>query len=167
MKKILPAAVLAALVLAWAGCETTAMTQSPQGHVVVNYDHPEKFTDLKSSADGGTEPGYLDSLRNFLVTEAGKYLQPDQTLTMTFTDIDMAGEIGMNVRNSDVRVLKPSYPLRLNFSYTLSDASGKVLKEGKEELVEAFPNVQMGPDRGDPLFHEKTKLADWLRKTLK
>ena len=166
MKKILPASLLALLAFAGFG-SVSALAKSPQGHVIVNYVQPEKFTDLKYSSNGGTEPGFLDSLRDFLVTEAGKYLQPDQTLTMTITDIDMAGEIGMNVRNSDVRVMKTSYPLRIDFSYTLTDGTGKVLKQGKEDLTEAFPATQMGPNRGDPLFYEKTKLGDWLRSTLK
>jgi hypothetical protein len=165
MKRSVLAPVLATLLLLCSGCQTSSTT--PRGKVVVNYDHPENFTDVESGYSTGTEKGYLDDLSRYLQATAGAYLPADQTLTMTFTDIDMAGKVGVNARASGMRVVRSNYPVRLKFSYTLTDAAGKVLKQGNEELVNQFPGTQTGMNRNDPLFHEKEELNSWIRSTLR
>ena len=155
--------LFAALVLAWAGCQS--QPAAPHGKTVVNYLTPEKFTDVKSTFSGPTDQGYLDALRDHLITQAANYIPAGQTLTLTFTDIDMAGDIDPRLR--DTRVIRSIYPVRLNFSWAVTDASGKVLKEGKEELVDVFPSAEMGYNRGDPLFSEKTEMDNWMRKHLR
>jgi len=154
-------ALAAALALAWAGCQSSP--QKPHGTVVVNYVHPESFTDMRSVFNGPTDQAYLDDLRDYIETWAGRRLREGLTLTMTFTDIDMAGEI--NPRATDMRVISSFYPLRIKFSWVVTDASGKALKEGKEELVNVFPGAQTGFDRNDPLFHEKDAMDEWISKT--
>lgn len=165
MKKLILAPLAAALLLLVAACETASST--PHGKVVVNYDHPEKFTDVESSYSNGTQMGYLEDLTRFLQAKAGPKLKADETLTMTFTDIDMAGVIGMNARASQTRVIRSNYPVRLNFSYTVTDGTGKVVKQGTEELVNNFPATQTGINRNDPLFHEKDELDSWIRSKLR
>jgi hypothetical protein len=167
MKTSILAPIVATLLLALSGCQTDATSTAPQGKVVVNYDHPEKFTDVESSYSNGTQQGYLDNLTRYLQVKAGPYLKADQTLTITFSDVDMAGALGMNARANQTRVVRSSTPVILKFSYAVTDGAGKVVKQGNEELVNHFPNTQMGTNRNDPLFHEKEMLESWARSTLK
>jgi len=161
MKKLLALTLIATLGLAWAGCQS--QPAKPQGKVIVTYVHPEGFTDMRSTFNGPTDAYYLDDFREYVETWAGRRLREGLTLTLTFTDIDMAGEI--NPRPQNARVISSFYPLRIKFSWVVTDASGKVLKEAKEELVNVFPGDQTGFDRNDPLFHEKDAMDEWISKT--
>lgn len=161
--KILPSPVFfATLALAWAGCQTQP---GPHGTVVVNFDHPENFADFRSEASATTSETYQKDLRRHLEVWAGRRVPVGQTLTMNFTDIDMAGDLGPMAR--ETRVLRPIYPLRLKFTWSVTDASGKVVKEGTENRVNDFTSLQVGYDRSDPLFHEKTELDEWISRNLR
>lgn len=161
MKKLPALSFLAALALAWAGCQS--QPAKPQGKVIVNYVQPENFTDLRSDFNAPTDQAYLDDFRDYIEMWAGKRLREGLTLTLTFTDIDMAGEI--NPRMQPMRTLGSLHPVRLKFTWVVTDASGKVLKDGQEELVNVFASDQTGFDRNDPLFHEKDAMDDWISRT--
>ncbi len=162
MKKLFPLTLLAAIALAWGGCQTES---TPHGTVVVNYDHPENYTDFKSNFREPTSQAYMDDLRHHLVVWAAKSLPVGQTLTITFTEIDMAGEIKPS--QDTLRINRALYPLKLDFTWVITDASGKVVKQGKENIVNLFTGAQTGYDRNDPLFHEKDQMDDWVRQTLR
>lgn len=162
MKKLFCFAVLAALGLVGVGCQTNS---GSHGTVVVNYDHPEKFTDFKSDYSRPTSQVYMDDLREYLQHRAGRLIPAGETLTLNFTDIDMAGDI--TPMASSVRVQRPIYPLKINFTWVITDAGGKIVTQGTEKLVNAFAGSQMGFDRDDPLFHEKAQMDDWIRHTLR
>jgi hypothetical protein len=162
MKKLFLPLFLAALVLAWAGCQSNA---GARGTVVVKYDHPEKFTDFKSERSAPTSQVYLDGLRRHLEIWAGQSVPVGQTLTLTFTDIDMAGEL--RTANGETRIIKPSYPLRMKFTWVITDAAGAVVKEGSENLMNDFTTKQIGYDPSDPLYHEKAQMDEWIRRNLR
>jgi len=141
-------------------------------HVDVNFDHPEKFTDVKDSymdTDRGRD-STLQLFKEYLQERAPRFLAEGQTLAMTFTDIDLAGEFepqrGPDFNN--VRIIKDIYPPRLTFTYKLTDASGAVLKEGQEKLVDlSFQMSATVIDNNDPLHYEKSMLKDWLNNQFK
>jgi len=151
-------------------CATTlfaAPPDAPVARVEVNFDHPENFTDVRDSLTGTEKgrDGYLSEFKEFLQQRAPRYLAAGQTLTISFTDIDMAGDFepwrGPN--SSDIRIVKDIYPPRLNFSYKLVDASGVVLKEGQEKLVDLSFQMSASPiNSGDSLHYEKAMLNNWL-----
>jgi len=162
MKKRLAGFLLTAVALAWAGCQTNP---GFHGTVVVNYDHPEKFTDFKSELGAPSSQPYLDGLRRHLEIWAGQLVPVGQTLAMTFTDIDMAGELNPTAR--ETRIIRPIYPLRMKFTWVITDTGGKVVKEGAEDLINDFTSKQIGYDRSDPLYHEKVQMDDWIRRNLR
>jgi hypothetical protein len=141
-------------------------------HVDVNFDHPEKFTDVKDSymdTDKGRD-STLQLFKEYLQERAPRFLTDGQTLAITFTDIDLAGEFepqrGPDFNN--VRIIKDIYPPRLTFTYKLTDASGVVLKEGQEKLVDlSFQMSATVIDNNDPLHYEKSMLRDWLNHQFK
>ena len=132
----------------------------------VVFEQPEKFTDVKDS-DFGTDKGrdaILERLREYLVERADKALPAGQKLVITFTDIDLAGEYEpwRGPQFSDVRIVKSIYPPRLNFSYKITDAAGKTVKEGKEDLRDLAFEMRLTSDRQDTLRYEKDILRDWI-----
>ena len=61
-----------------------------------------------------------------------------------------------------MRIVKSIYPPRLNFSYKITDAAGKTVKEGKEDLRDLAFEMRLTSDRQDTLRYEKDILRDWI-----
>jgi hypothetical protein len=149
-----------------------AAPDSSNRHVEVTFDHPEKFRDVKDSymdTERGRDAN-LQLFKDYLLERAPRFLADGQTLAITFTDIDLAGDFeperGPNFNR--VRIIKDIYPPRLSFTYKLTDASGAVLKEGQEKLVDlSFQMTASVIDNGDPIRYEKSMLSDWLNKQFK
>ena len=137
--------------------------------VEVIFDKPEDFRDVKDShlaTDKGREAN-LSLFRSYVVERAPRYLAPGQKLTVTFTDIDMAGDFepwhGPSAH--DVRIIKDIYVPRIELHYRVTDASGAVVKEGKSKISDL--NFQMNVNattNSDPLRYEKRLLDDWMRR---
>lgn len=160
--------VLLAVVFATAASVFAAAPAATNIRVEVIFDQPEKFTDVKDSWMGSERgrDSTLALIKEFIETEAPRHLTEGQVLTMTFTNIDLAGDFeperGPNF--SEVRIVKDLYPPRMNFSYKLVDASGAVVKEGQEKLLDMAFQMSVGIiDRQDSLRYEKSMLSNWLR----
>ena len=99
--------------------------------VSVSFFQPEKFTDVRDSMIGSDKgrDAILEELRRFITTRAESLLPPGHTLSMTFLDVDLAGDYefwrGPNMQ--DVRIVKDIYPPRFLFRFEIKDADGKVL----------------------------------------
>lgn len=163
----LPLLVAATMLFAAIPAQSVA---SETARAVVQFEQPEKFTDLNDSLVG-SEKGreyYMKLLRTLVEEEAGILLPPGQTLTITFTDIDLAGSyLPSAPANNNVRVIKDIFAPRMKFTYSIADAQGKVLKEGQENISDLSFMSRIEPNRGDELFFDKALLKDWLRTALK
>lgn len=143
---------------------------APETRVTVVFDHPEKYADLK---DGGldidNERGrerFLPQLKTHLEEEAGRRLAPGQKLTVTFSDIDLAGDFEPwhGPQYNDIRILKEIYVPRLTFTFRVTDEGGQVVKEGERKLADLGYQMRITRTfRDDPLRYEKDMLDDWLR----
>ena len=133
----------------------------------VNFFEPEKFTDVRDSYMGDYDrTTYLDSIREHVLEQAKYYVPEGHKLSVTFTDIDMAGDFEpwRGPRFDDIRIVKDIYPPRISLAYRLTDAEGNVVKEGKRELRDlSFMMKITMAFRDDPVRHEKDLLDDWLR----
>jgi hypothetical protein len=144
--------------------------QSGASKLTVNFPGWEKYTDIKdafSATDRG-ELAILDDLHRALDYDAG-YLVPDgDHLTLTFSDIDLAGDFepGRGPNWEDVRIVKDIYPPRFAFTYSLTDASGRVLLSGKENIVDLDFNQRLSIDTSDPRHYDKDVLRDWMERKL-
>src|SRR3954468_7794615 len=92
MKTLRP--LLTALVaLAAAGGLLAKGADHPNPRVEVKFHEPEHFTDARESYMGSnTQAGDLDELRDYIASRAASSVAPNQKLTVTFTDIDLAGD---------------------------------------------------------------------------
>jgi hypothetical protein len=138
--------------------------------IQVEFVKPEKFSDFKADAAGSPKgrDNYLGQLKGYLMQQAGGQLPQGQRLSVSITNIDMAGEFepwrGQSLAN--VRVVKDQYPPRIDLSFKLTDAQGKLLREGSSELRNLSFMTNANINRQDPLRHEKKLLDDWLRREL-
>lgn len=159
-----------------AALTATAMTYAADSkyadRVEVNYDHPENFTDLKDAympTDKGQQ-AYMEEIREYVQKTAGRRLPDGQKLSITFTDIDMAGDFEpwRGPSATDVRIVKAIYVPRMKFTYRVTDANGGVVKDGSANITDL--NFQMNSatmlDTSDPLRYEKRLLDDWIRNEL-
>jgi Protein of unknown function (DUF3016) len=138
--------------------------------VEVIFDHPEKFTDIKGDSMDSPKGRdvMLDQIRDILETAGAGVIPAGQKLTITFTDIDLAGEYEpwRGGQWSDVRIIKDIYPPHFVFSYKLTDAAGAVLKEDKVDLRDLTFMMRVTISRDEPLRFEKDILNDWIRSVV-
>lgn len=137
------------------------------GYAEVLFFEPQKFTDVRDSYMGdASRTTYLEQIRDHLLEKAKYYVPEGHRLSVTFTDIDMAGDFEPwhGPRWDDVRIVKDIYPPRMTLVFRLTDAAGNVVKEGKRDLRDlAFMMKISMSFRDDPVRHEKALLDDWLR----
>lgn len=148
----------------------SAMARSapPPDNVVVHYKDPLHFSEARRSF--GTHlvdaDAYLKPLQAYIAERASRILTPGQRLDIEVTDVDRAGEYEpwRGPRFEDVRIIKDTYPPRIDLNFTLYGADGKVLREGHRKLRDPgflgnSPSVHQ-----DPLRYEKSLIDRWLRK---
>jgi len=154
--------------LAAAGALSAAGNPAPR--TVVVFDHPENFTDVKDGyipTDKGRD-AILRTLRDFLVDRTESLVPKGDTLTITFTDIDLAGEFEpWHNPGYDIRYLRAVYPPAFKFTYSVTDASGKAVRSGSENIRDINYQMRVTLDLSDPLRYEKDILADWARSALR
>jgi hypothetical protein len=152
-----------------AGAINAAANPAPRTEVI--FDHPEKFTDVRDSyvpSDKGRD-AILGTLRTYLVRRTESMIPEGDKLTITFTDIDLAGEYEpwRGAQYDDVRIVKSIYPPAFKFAYAVTDASGKVIREGSENIRDLNFQMRVTIDSSDPLRYEKDILDEWARTKLR
>jgi len=162
-----------AITIALASASAT-LCAAPQpaadSRVQIDWTKPADFSEEKTYAGTGfgreSPDEWLDDLANHLRYRAERILPQDQHLKVTFTNVQLAGsyEPWRGPRWDDVRIVKDIYSPRIDLTFTLTDASGSVVKEGERKLRDpAF--MQRGIlNQNDPLRYEKRMLDDWLRE---
>lgn len=135
--------------------------------VETNFVQPERFTDVRdgyTASDLGRQ-AVLDQIRDYLASRAVAYVGEGQKLTVTFTDIDLAGDFEpwRGSQGMDVRIVKDIYPPKMDLGFKLTGADGVVIKEGKRQLRDLMFMSKLSLNRSDTLRYEKALLDDWLK----
>jgi hypothetical protein len=165
MKQLFYSLVLPILSL---GLSTAFYAQA--GNIRISFDRPEKFSDfrIQGRQENVSAGIFRDEVSSYLSPIVANRF-PGSTLSLKFTDIDLAGRIDLSKtrRLSNVRIDRNiASPLRLYFDYALSDSRGKIVASGSKSLVDSdylyrytyYPNQT----RSDTLFYEKATLNRWL-----
>jgi hypothetical protein len=150
-----------------AGC-STPVTKPAAGNVTVEFKDADNFRDATDSLGGHTDQNALAELRACLEQNAPAHLQEGQKLHVTFTDIDLAGEFLPGDRLDRVRIIKPIYVPRLEFTFAVTDAAGQTVKQGTRALTDLNFQVnagRIGSDRA--YYYDKLLLEEWLKKEFK
>jgi hypothetical protein len=152
----------------------TPLVSLSAGQIVAEFEDVDNYTDF--SISGLSEEKTLKIFQSELESEleifARKYVSEGNTLTLVFTDIDMAGDIQpwRNRHNADIRYIERVYPPRLAFRYKLEDSEGTVIAEGEESISDlAFDFSVIAPIKTQYMsfFYETNLLGDWIRKTMR
>jgi len=148
-----------------------AALASEPSDVRIEFVHPERFSDF--SIQGRQEIQSASIFRDRVSEYLSPYVArrfPGATLTLRFTDIDLAGRLEpWRIRKfNDVRFDRNmgANPLRLYFDYTLTDSRGRILASGSKALVDGdyiqryiyYPNSEQWAT----LFYEKASLLRWF-----
>ena len=148
-----------------------AEVPKPPARTEVIFSNPDQFTDAKESYMD-TEKGrdaLLEQIREFIVAKADAVLPPGQRVSITFTDVDLAGDFEpwRGAQFGDIRIVKSIYPPGFKFTFKVTDESGRTVKEGSENIRDMAFDMRLTIDRQDPLRFEKDILNDWIRRHLR
>jgi hypothetical protein len=141
----------------------------PGSRVLVTYDHPEKFLDIRDAnfptAEG--EDRIIESLRAYITRRATALLPAGDSLYVTFINIKLAGVFAVGEVAPRGRIVTAGTPPLFMFGWAVTDPSGKVIRRAWEKLEEPyFMGLFRNADPGDPLRFEKAVLDDWMRNNL-
>ena len=131
------------------------------GTAEVTYEQPERFTD---AGRGEQVPSVQKTLTEALQHLAAQGLPASQTLKVTITDIDLAGEIPPGqVRLTETRVMgrNADWP-RIHLRYSLQDGD-RVVAQGSETLSDMSYLMRSSflSGSGD-LPYERRMLGEWF-----
>ncbi|AZG74742.1 DUF3016 domain-containing protein [Shewanella livingstonensis] len=139
------------------------------GLVKIEWQNPKDFRDIKTSNElqSRFENRLFETLTKNINKQAEKILKPGQTLQMTVTNLDLAGDMRptFGATPGDLRIVKDLYPPRATFSYSISEAD-KVIVAGDEKITDMsfMYNSHRFNDR--PFQYETTLFTDWLQKSI-
>ena len=142
---------------------------SQEASVQVQYVHAETFADVGNHrfSDERIRAGYLEELGKHLSGRAAVLLAAGERLSVSITELDMAGEFeAWRPPSGEARIVKDIYPPRIDLTFRLAAGDGKLIKEGARKLRD--PAFLVGANRypGDALRYEKTLIDRWLEQEL-
>lgn len=142
------------------------------GPVTVEFPGAGRYTDIRDRwvRTAPEKNLNLKALRRHLEKSAARRLPPGESLTIRFTDIDLAGDYNTPLTGpgQDIRVVTDLYPPRLKFDWERRSADGAVLARGSESLRDLGFLVHGGHRRlNERLPYEKQLLDTWLKQTLR
>lgn len=131
-----------------------------ESRVAVVYTDADSFTDVTTRG--------LDGIRRHLRQRAESRLAQGQRLTVTITNVDMAGRFDPLRRPpvARVRIVTDIDPPRIDLRFTLANADGVVVREGERKLRDLGFMATTNLYPNDPLAYEKMLLDDWLEREL-
>ena len=145
------------------GCLALTAGLALAGTAEVSYRQAEHFADAGQGRDAEQVQAVL---RRHLQALAEAGLPAGQTLTVEFTDIDLAGWLRPQPRGGqDIRVLRggADWP-RLNLHFSLSDGT-RTLASGDEELADmAYLQRGRPPPGSEALPYEQRLLSAWFAR---
>jgi len=150
-----------------AGLSTSTLAAEKNiDNVAVVFDDAEHFTDIRDSHTDMTSTWALNELQTFVQRTAAPRIPSGNKLTVTFTDIDLAGMIRPDKDN--IRLMTATTIPRARIKFQLTDAQGTVIKEGERQLSD--PNYQQNirfVSRSDTLGYDKELLRNWIEGEFK
>lgn len=165
-------ALLAIVVLCTMGLTPVRAAPAPSSEpgVSVTYVNPEKFAENRffGMQDRFNHVDYLAELKAYLIKRGGAILKPGQRLQVNITDIQLAGayEPGRGPQSDHIRMMRDTYPPRIDLNFQLTDQDGKVLREGTRVLRDLnylHSGLSTPGASSATLYYDKALLDRWLR----
>jgi hypothetical protein len=148
-----------------------AMSAGAQAATVAfEYTNPDDFRDIRATEQSQPkfEQSVLRELEDEFRAQAAR-LPDGQTLHVTLTDIDLAGDIEYFHQSYPfgLRVIRDVDFPRMELSYELRDSNGQVIQSGEDKISDMGFRTPTYASRlnMEPLDYEKTLIRDWVRAT--
>lgn len=137
----------------------------PDGVVSVEFESMDDYTDfgLSMNPTPSEQQMLAKQLRSEIERIASRYLPDDRHLSLTFLDINMAGEFEPRVApgKNDVRVVRGIYTPSFLVSYQVTTPTGEVVSKGQRRISDTAFQAIINFRRDETLFYE-TELARQL-----
>lgn len=140
------------------------------GEVAVQWQQPEKFTDIRPAND--TRKAYRERvLKKFdgFFAELANKLPDGYKWEVTVTDLDLAGDVDYFAggAGNPLRVVKDIYSPAIKFSYVVRDKHGEEVASAEEKLRDmGFMQTLNSVNNSDEFRYERQMLQDWFNKEL-
>lgn len=138
--------------------------------ITFQFDDVNEFRDFtfEGQDEEETKEIFLTYLNRWMEREDMSERLGNQSLTVTFHNIDLAGdyEWWRDPSYDDVRFLRDIYPPRMSVSYTLRGENGEVIAEGEQDLINMTYLSQPTLSGGDPFYYDFNLLGDWLKRQI-
>jgi hypothetical protein len=136
--------------------------------VEVNWDKPEKFTDIRPANESRHKyrERVMKHFAGFFADMAQK-LPEGYSWKVTVTDIDLAGEIDpfAGGAGQELRVVKDIYSPAIKFSHVLQDKYGEQILNQQEQLRDmSFMNSLRSYHSNEEFNYEKQMLLQWFSR---
>lgn len=127
------------------------------GKAVVTLQQPGAFTDFAA-------PHLAEAFSAFLEQRAAARIAEDQRLEIVVTDVDMAGGFKPGDPGREhIRLMKSTFPPRIDLRFTLTETHDHVVAEGERTLRDLSYLMRPRPKTDpDPLVYEKQIVEGWL-----
>lgn len=153
-------------------CGLSLLTASAvqAGEVKVQWQEPEKFTDIRPGNDSRKvyRERVMKKFDSFFAELAAK-LPEGYSWHITVTDIDLAGDVDHFIggAGNPLRVVKDIYSPAIKFSYVVRDQHGEEVVSADEKLRDmGFMQSLNSVNDSDEFRYEKQMLQDWFKKEL-
>ena len=138
------------------------------GQVDVTWVNPESYSDVEAtySTSARFRERVLSDLEEQF-TKSGEKLPTDQTLSVTVTDVDLAGYVDYfhPFAPFGVRLIRNVDFPRIKLDYELRDANGEVISSGTDNLSDLnFRFPTFATRLRNPLDYEKRMIDRWYRE---
>ena len=157
--------VPALMVFSGATVAQKSTAEAAETKVEITWQDPKSYTDVRPSNES------RKSFRNRVFKSLDEYfnklaeaLPEGQTLEVTVTDLDLAGEVWPTMRAGafDIRIIDTVYIPRMEFSYQLKEGD-KVVKSADVKIKEmAFMNRISRARSSDQFRYEKDMIKHWF-----
>lgn len=135
------------------------------GEANVTFGDLKEFRDVKPANE--TRGGYHKRVQKQFEKHFQKQAEqlPDgYKLGIKVTDIDLAGDVRFG--QTEMRVVKPIYFPRIDFSYVLTDSKGKLVDKGEVSLKDMGFMDKIRRGRDEEFMHDKRLVTEWFDNDL-
>lgn len=157
-----------ALICSMVSLVSLAATTAYAAEVEVNWDQPEKFTDIRPANESRNK--YRERVMKHFAgffADMAQQLPEGYSWKITVTDLDLAGEIDpfAGGAGQELRVVKDIYSPAIKFSHVLQDKYGEQIINQKEQLRDmSFMNSLRNFHSNEEFNYEKQMLAQWFAR---
>ncbi|WP_231658040.1 MULTISPECIES: DUF3016 domain-containing protein [unclassified Pseudoalteromonas] len=136
------------------------------GEAKIKWHDLDDYTDARP-ANEVKGPFHKRLVKNFNkhFSREAENLPEGYVFNAEITNLDLAGDVrfGMN----EIRVIKPIYMPKINFTYSVTDAEGKVVSEGEADLKDMqFMDRIRSPRANEANYYDFRLISSWFEKTL-